>query len=115
MTEALIFHMCKRDEWFAARQTGKYHGSTQDVADGFIHFSTTSQIAESARRHRAGQDNLVLLAVDPLALGPDLKWEPARNGQLFPHLYGALPITAVHAVYDLPLGQDGEHVFPKLA
>ena len=110
----LIFHMCRRDEWQEAARA-VYHGSSQDQADGFIHFSTAEQIVESAARHRAGQSGLVLIAVDPVALGPDLKWEPSRSGALFPHLYGPLPLTAVSWVRDLPLGSDGKHVFPPLS
>jgi uncharacterized protein (DUF952 family) len=114
MTDGLIFHMCRREEWQSAAASGRYPGSTQDQADGFIHFSTRAQIVESANRHRAGQDGLVLLAVDPTALGPDLKWEESRNGQLFPHLYTELSIAAVRWVQDLPLGPDGLHRFPDL-
>ena len=114
MADDLIFHMCRRDEWQAALARGFYPGSSQDQADGFIHFSTRSQIVESAARHRAGQDGLILLAVDPAALGPVLKWEPARNGQLFPHLHGKLVPSAVLWIHDLPLGPDGVHRFPSL-
>jgi uncharacterized protein (DUF952 family) len=114
MTDGLIYHMCRLDEWQKAAASGFYPGSSQDQADGFIHFSTRDQIVESARRHRAGQDGLVLLGVDPLALGPALKWEPSRNRQLFPHLHGALPASAVIWVRVLPLGPDGLHVFPAL-
>lgn len=114
MTDGLIYHMCRRDEWQAAAASGAYAGSSQDRADGFIHFSTAAQIAESAARHRAGQDGLVLLGVDPVALGPALKWEPSRSNQLFPHLYGALPASAVLWAKPLPLGPDGNHVFPDL-
>jgi len=113
MQTDLIFHMCRRDEWQDAARSA-YRGSTQDLVDGFIHFSTAEQIVESAARHRAGQDGLVLIAVDPAALGPELKWEPSRSGALFPHLHGALPLTAVSWVRDLPLGSDGTHVFPPL-
>jgi len=106
--------MCRRDEWQTAAASGSYPGSSQDRADGFIHFSTRAQIVETAARHRTGQDGLVLLAVDPVALGPALKWEPSRNGQLFPHLHGALPASAVIWARILPLGPDGAHVFPAL-
>ncbi len=109
-----IFHMCRREEWEAAQAAGTYDGSSQDRADGFIHFSTATQVVESAAKHRAGQDGLVLLAVDPARLGDALKWEPSRGGQLFPHLYGALPLDAVIRADDLSLGQDGRHVFPPL-
>lgn len=109
-----IYHMCRREEWEAARASGSYPGSSQDAADGFIHFSTAAQVAGSAAKHRAGQDGLLLLEVDANALGAALKWEPSRGGQLFPHLYDALPVTAVTCVHPLPLGADGRHIFPDL-
>ena len=108
-----IFHICRREEWEAALRMGRYDGSTQDAADGFIHFSTSGQLAESAAKHRAGQPGLVLLTVDSALLGSALRWEPARGGALFPHLYGALPLEAVLSVDDLPLGADGRHIFPR--
>ena len=113
MTEA-IYHMCRRDEWEAAEASGSYRGSSQDEADGFIHFSTAAQVRESARKHRAGQSDLVLLTVDAGRLGPALRWEPSRGGALFPHLYGPLPLAAVTRTDPLPLGADGTHVFPPL-
>lgn len=109
-----IYHMCRRAEWEAAKTTGAYRGSSQDIADGFIHFSNGEQIVTSAAKHRAGQDELVLIAVDPERLGGELKWEKSRNGALFPHLYGALRLGAVLWVRDLPLGPDGLHQFPPL-
>ncbi|HLY58812.1 MAG TPA: DUF952 domain-containing protein [Stellaceae bacterium] len=114
MTNLAIFHICRREEWLAAAESGLYPGSSQDRADGFIHFSTGSQIVESARRHRAGQDGLVLVAVDPDALGPALRWEKSRSGHLFPHLHGDLPVATARWVRDLPLGPDGLHRFPAL-
>jgi uncharacterized protein (DUF952 family) len=108
----VIYHICRRAEWEAARNTGAYLGSSQDKADGFIHFSDAAQVRASAAKHRAGQDGLVLLAVDADRLGAALKWEPSRGGVLFPHLYGPLPIDAVVAAYDLLLGADGLHDFP---
>ena len=114
MTRGLIYHMCRAEEWQRALPTGRYSGSSQDATDGFIHFSTAAQIVESAAKHRAGQSGLVLLTVDPAALGDALKWEASRGGALFPHLYGALPCAAVRRVDDLPLGADGRHVFPAL-
>ncbi len=107
-----IYHTCTRAEWQAAEAEGLYPGSSQDAADGFIHFSARDQVAVSAAKHRAGQDGLVLLSVDAGALGDALKWEPSRGGALFPHLYGPLPVAAVTKVDDLPLGADGYHVFP---
>jgi uncharacterized protein (DUF952 family) len=110
----LIYHMCRREEWRAAQEIGLYYGSSQDLADGFIHFSTAETVVESAAKHRAGQAGLLLIAVDPQVLGPALKWEEARGGVKFPHLYGALPLKSVASVRELPLGHDGLHVFPPL-
>ncbi|MBK18795.1 MAG: glutathione S-transferase [Rhodospirillaceae bacterium] len=107
-----IYHMCRAEEWETAQKTGEYTGSSQDRADGFIHFSTRPQIVESAKKHRAGQTGLILLTVDPTQLGESLKWEESRGGALFPHLYGNLPVEAVQRFDALPLGEDGEHIFP---
>jgi len=111
----MIYHMCRADEWATAVAAGTYRGTSQDLADGFIHFSTAVQIVESARKHRAGQDGLLLLAVDADRLGPRVKWEPSRGGDLFPHLYGPLDPAESASVRPLPLGPNGEHVFPELA
>src|SRR5260221_9223083 len=113
MERRLIYHMCRRDEWAAAEAAGLYLGSSQDAADGFIHFSTAEQIRESARKHRVGQADLVLVTVDAAKLGASLKWEPSRGGALFPHLYKALPLEAVLRVERLPLWRDGAHRFPE--
>ena len=90
-----------------------FTGVPVDHSDGFIHFSTAAQVAETARRHYAGRANLVLLWIDAPALGAALRWEPSRGGALFPHLYGSLPASAVLKVAPLPLGADGSHVFPN--
>lgn len=111
MTESLIYHMCRRDEWAAAQRTGIYRGSSQDAADGFIHFSTATQIVASAAKHRAGQSDLMLIEVEAAKLGPALRWEASRGGKLFPHLYGPLPIGSVKRMAELPL-EDGRHRFP---
>jgi uncharacterized protein (DUF952 family) len=108
----VIYHMCRREEWELAAQSGTYAGSSQDRADGFIHFSTAEQLPESARRHRSGQAGLVLLAVATDILGEALRWEPSRHGALFPHLYGTLPISAVCSVRDMPLNADGVPSLP---
>ena len=110
----LIYHMCHASEWHSAQLTGSYLGSSQDRTDGFIHFSTAAQVVESAARHRAGQHGLCLVAVTVAAVGDGLRWEAARGGQLFPHLYGPLPVAAVSWCQDLPLGPDGHHLFPSL-
>jgi uncharacterized protein (DUF952 family) len=112
MTKIIIYHMCREEEWQAAQADGLYHGSSQDKADGFLHFSTAEQIVESAAKHRTGQEELLLIAVEPERLGDALKWEKSRGGALFPHLHGALPTDAVQVAVSLPLGPDGKHIFP---
>jgi uncharacterized protein (DUF952 family) len=92
---ATIYKICEQAAWRAAEQAGVYPGSGVDARDGFMHFSTAHQLAETAVRHFAGQTGLMLLAVDAEALGAALKWEPSRGGDLFPHLYAALPLSAV--------------------
>jgi uncharacterized protein (DUF952 family) len=111
----LIFKIVAADEWRMAEKTGVYDGAAIDRADGFIHFSTAEQAEETAARHFAGRDGLLLAAVDPSALGDSVKWEPSRGGALFPHLYGPLPLSAVLWARPLPLGPDGRHVFGNLA
>ena len=111
---ALIYHMCPSETWHEAVRAGRYDGTPQDRADGFIHFSTAAQVTESARKHRASQDGLVLVMIDPARLGDRLKWEPARGGDLFPHLYGPFDPAEAESVIPLPLGPDGLHLFPPL-
>jgi uncharacterized protein (DUF952 family) len=114
MGKSLIYHMCRAEEWARAVANGVYRGSSQDAADGFIHFSTAAQLPESAAKHRAGQEGLVLLAVDTERLGVALRWEASRGGELFPHLYDALPVAAVLRAEPMPLGADGHHILPLL-
>jgi uncharacterized protein (DUF952 family) len=111
----MIYHMCPAETWEAAVRAGEYRGTADDLRDGFIHFSTADQIAESARRHRAGQAGLVLISVESARLGDRLKWEKSRGGALFPHLYGVLNPAEVASVSPLPLGPAGEHDFPPLS
>ena len=111
---ATIYKICDSALWRAAERARVFAGAPVDHADGYIHFSTADQVAETAARHFAGQTDLVLVAVDATALGPALRYEPSRGGQLFPHLYGSLPLSAVRWVKPLPLGADGRHVFPEL-
>jgi uncharacterized protein (DUF952 family) len=108
-----IYRLLAAEAWQQAQASGSFQGSEHDLRDGFIHFSTAEQLAETARRHYAGQNGLLLLGVNAAALGSALRWEPSRGGALFPHLYGALPLAAVTRVEPLPLAADGQHVFPS--
>jgi uncharacterized protein (DUF952 family) len=108
-----IYKICTAAEWDEAERAGAYRGSAVDVKDGFIHFSTAEQAAETAAKWFAGQRDLVLVAIDADALGDRVKWEPSRGGALFPHLYGELDLKAVLRIDPLPLDASGRHVFPK--
>ncbi len=90
-----IFKILPRAIWDRALAQGCFEGSAVDLRDGFIHFSAADQLAETASRHFAGEDDLMLLTVDADALGPALRWEPSRGGARFPHLYRALDCVEV--------------------
>ncbi len=108
----LIYHLCLRTDWHSALEKRSYEGTGDDLRDGFLHFSTREQVAESAARHRTGVADLLLIGVDPDSLGDTLKWETSRADQPFPHLYGALPTDFAVRVEELPVGDDGFHIFP---
>src|SRR5260364_361801 len=107
-----IYKIIPAGLWRAAEQAGVFTGSEVDSRDGFIHFSTAAQAAETAAKHFSGQADLLLVAVEADRLGAALKWEPSRGGALFPHLYGPLTLDLVTSVVPLPLGLDGIHRFP---
>jgi uncharacterized protein (DUF952 family) len=111
---ATIYKICSRPEWQMAERDGLYRGSEVDARDGFIHFSTAAQTVETAEKHFAGQSDLMLVAVDTAALGAALTWEPSRGGALFPHLYGAMPLSAVRWAKPLPDESGGKRSFPEL-
>lgn len=113
MAEA-IYHVCPKPAWKKAERRGVYEGSDDDLRDGFIHFSTGDQVVESVEKHRKGEKGLVIVAADPDELYPQLRWEPSRRGALFPHFYGEFRVERALFVKDLPLGEDGRHVFPEL-
>jgi uncharacterized protein (DUF952 family) len=110
----LIYKILSAADWQAAEREGVFKGAGIDIADGFIHFSTAEQAAETAAKHFTGQTGLVLVAVDAEKFGPELKWEVSRGGQLFPHLYAGLPTRDVAWVKPLPLDADGKHSFPAV-
>ena len=107
-----IYKICPRTLWREAEKAGRFDGAPVDLADGFVHFSSAAQVRETAARYFAGASDLLLIAVDPEALGEKLRWEPSRDGALFPHLYGSLSMSAARGVVPLPLGPDGRHIFP---
>jgi uncharacterized protein (DUF952 family) len=111
---SLVFKIVATEEWRAAEAEGLFRGAAIDQADGYIHFSTAAQAPETAAKWFAGRADLTLVAISAEALGGALRWEPSRGGQLFPHLYAPLPMSAVVWARPLPLGPDGRHVFASL-
>jgi uncharacterized protein (DUF952 family) len=110
---ALIYKIVPRTEWEA--ESGDYHGSAHDKADGFLHFSTAAQLPETLRRYYAGQDDLTLVAVDAGALGAALKWEYSQSrDEDFPHLHGSLSPDAIKWARPIAKGSDGDFMLPEL-
>ena len=109
-----IYKVCTQAQWREAEAAGAFKGAPVDLQDGYIHFSTQDQLAETLKRHFAGQAGLLLIQVDAARLDDRLKWEPSRSGALFPHLYGDLDVAAATAVEPLPLGANGLHRLPPL-
>ena len=110
--ESLIYKVVARDVWESARKTGVFKGVSIDLQDGYIHFSTRAQVRETVAKHFAGQTDLLIVAVEAESLGEQIKWEPSRGGDLFPHLYDYLHFSSVVWEEDLPLGEAG-HRFPS--
>jgi uncharacterized protein (DUF952 family) len=107
----LIYKIEDKSKWDEALANGVYKGAPIDLADGFIHFSTARQLGETAAKHFGGREGLIVAGIDAKLLGSPLKWEVSRGGALFPHLYTVLDMKAVVRTYDLPLDENGDHVF----
>ena len=105
----LIYKIVPSSLWREAERAGAFEGAPVDLADGYIHFSTASQVQETADKHFAGQTDLLLVSFEADELGPALRWEPSRGGQLFPHLYAPLPTSAARAIHPLRLDRNGRH------
>lgn len=111
--KSLIYKICSKQEWQTAIEQGRFTGSPVDIADGFIHFSAAAQVRETAAKHFKGQGDLLLIAVNEDQFGDELKWEVSRGGAKFPHLYGPLAVICASKIHELPIGVDGNHVFPN--
>lgn len=107
----LILKIFRADEWQELRNQGETLGAPIDIADGYVHFSTPEQAAETAAKHFAYEDDLWLLGLEADDMGDKLVWEPSRGGALFPHLYRPLKLDDVAWAQPLPL-KDGVHHFP---
>ncbi|MGC1494583.1 MAG: DUF952 domain-containing protein [Sulfitobacter sp.] len=107
----LIFKIFRSEEWATLRKDGETTGAPIDVADGYVHFSTAEQAAETAAKYFADVEGLFLVAVDAEAAGDALKWEKSRGDALFPHLYRKMKLEDVIWAQPLPI-EDGVHQFP---
>ncbi|MGU3574503.1 DUF952 domain-containing protein [Brucellaceae bacterium C25G] len=114
MHSKIIYKIVPQKMWQEAEKLGIFTGAPIDIEDGYIHFSTAEQVKATAAKHFAGQNDLVLVAVDETDLGDKLKYEVSRGNALFPHLYASLELQFVQSVVALPLGEDGVHLFPEL-
>jgi uncharacterized protein (DUF952 family) len=109
----LVYKVCSVQQWQAALAQGSWGGSADDVRDGFIHFSCAHQLEATLLKYFKGQDHLVVISFDPAQLGPELRYEPSRNDDLFPHLYAALDPRLALEVTPL-LWHDGLPVLSEL-
>ncbi len=103
----IVYKIMLSAELRRMRDNGEFRGSPADVADGYIHLSRGSQLASTLDKHYIGVEGLMLIAVDLSRLRETVRWEPARGGQLFPHIYGPLPIGAVVSVAPVEREADG--------
>ncbi|TCU17957.1 DUF952 domain-containing protein [Rhizobium sullae] len=110
----VVYKIVTEALWQEARQSGVFRGAGIDLQDGFIHLSTEKQVRQTAALFFAGQPGLLLVAIDSGKLGDKLIFEPSRDGDLFPHLYAELPLSAVIWEEPLPLDDAGQHIFPEL-
>jgi len=95
MTAATAFKVLTQQQWVDFERERVFRGAPVDIADGYIHLSTAEQLEATIAKYFAGEAGLMVAEVDLLLLGDAIRWEPARGGDLFPHLYAELPIHAV--------------------
>ncbi len=110
-----IYKIMDKTTWNSAKNIGEFTGSIHDKRDGFIHFSTKEQLAGTLAKHYQGQHELILLAFSANDFGENLKWEPSRDGALFPHLYAPLPTTYVLWEKLLEIAENGTHIIPNVS
>jgi uncharacterized protein (DUF952 family) len=107
MPDRIVYKIMSAAELQQMQRDGVFRGSPVDIADGYIHLSCGSQLAATLDKHFSGVNGLMLAAVDLSLLGDAVRWEQARGGQLFPHIYGLLPVGAVVSVATVERTTDG--------
>ena len=110
--DTVAYKVLTADQMATLEHHGRLEGSPADLTDGFVHLSTAEQLPGTLARHYAGQSDLHLAAVDLDAVEASLKWAPARDGALFPHLYAPLTLDAVVAYSPLAFEHDGSVRLP---
>lgn len=108
-----IYKIASAEVFAAAQQAGTFTGMPIDEKDGYIHFSSARQLGETLSLHFRGQRNLVVFAVRSVDMGDKLRWEPSRGGQLFPHVYGTFPMSAVAWSKPVDVEADGDIDLPE--
>jgi len=112
VADRIVYKVMLAEQFARFQRDGVFHGAPVDIADGYIHLSRAYQLAETLDKHFKDVTGLMLVAVDLSRLGDTVRWEPSRRGQLFPHIYGVLPIEAVVAVGPAARTDDGGVVLP---
>ena len=110
---SLVYKICSKNEWENAVTEKFYTGSEVDNKDGFIHLSTKEQVKVTVLKHFLGQKNLLIIQFEVDKLKTKLKWEISRDNDLFPHYYGHIETNLADKVFNLDLGSNGVHEFPK--
>ena len=113
MLPEYVYKIATFEEWDAALESGTYEGAPIDHADGFIHFSTAEQLRETAAKHFAGGEDLMLIKVATAPMARHYKMEVSRGGALFPHLYASLPVSCAVEWQELLLDDNRLHIFPE--
>ncbi|RYE09608.1 MAG: DUF952 domain-containing protein [Hyphomicrobiales bacterium] len=113
VTPEFIYKIASRPVFEASAAAGRFAGMPIDLKDGYVHFSTAAQLAETLRLHFAGEGDLIVFAIRCDDLGAGLRWEPSRGGQLFPHHYGELPMSLVGERTTLSVAADGSVTLPE--
>ena len=107
-----LYKIASAESYDAAVSSGTFTGMPIDIADGYIHFSTARQLQETLSLHFRGQSGLIVFSVRTHDAGARLRWEPSRGGQLFPHLYGTFPMSAVGEMTRVDVDSDGAVTLP---
>jgi uncharacterized protein (DUF952 family) len=109
--QVLIFHITSEHAWADAQAQGNYTADSL-ASEGFIHCSEPHQVAWVANQRFRGRSDLVLLHIDPARLQAPVRYENLEGGrELFPHVYGPVPVSAVVTVTRLLASESGDFSF----